>query len=111
MQELSKEVAESLVLLRSGDPARIKEGKQRLERWAHHATRPNADKRERHDAANTLLAIIETPSPRPLRTFLIRLLGFIGDRDHERKLEAWERDPEIGEDVRMARERIRSVRL
>lgn len=88
----------------SAHPAVSKAARLELERRVHAAARPGSDRRP---TIGALRGIALAPRPRLVRAHALRLLGFIGDRRAERAIARLESDPEIGEDARMARERIR----
>lgn len=90
----------------SVDPATAKGARLALEAAVHGAAAPG-EGAQRAQTADALLAALATRRSRVARGHLLRLVGFVGDRKHERALGAFERDPETGEDARMARERIR----
>ena len=88
------------------DKARAKAAKLALEQVAHNAARPGAPKAERQTTIAGLLEVARSSRPRLARAHALRLLGLIGGKVEERALSSLERDPEIGEDARMARERL-----
>lgn len=90
------------------DPAAAVQATRALEKLAHNAARPGAPD-ERGQALAELKKLAISRRPRKVRAHALRLLGFVGDRGTERALAALERDPEVGEDARMARQRIRAV--
>jgi len=97
------------------DPAVAKAAKAAMEHLVHHKLAPVGGKDRPDGAAYTavadaLLEIVHAPRPRLVRAHALYLVGFAGDGPHEKALGALEKDPQVGEDARMARQRIRSVR-
>jgi hypothetical protein len=102
-------------LMGSADPAVAKAAKTAMERLVHLRLAPPAGTDRPGDIARAtfadgLLEIARSPRPRLTRAHALHLAGFAGDRRHEKALGALEKDPQVGEDARMARQRIRSVR-
>jgi hypothetical protein len=97
------------------DPTTAKAAKLAMERLVHRNLAPAEGEDRPDDAARTavadaLLEIARAPRPRLVRAHALYLGGFAGDGRHEKALSALEKDPQVGEDARMARQRIRSVR-
>jgi hypothetical protein len=91
----------------SADKATAKAAKLALEKLAHAAGAPRAGAGQRRETLRALSEIALSRRPRLVRAHALRLLGLIGGRAEEKVLASVERDPEVGEDARMARERIR----
>jgi hypothetical protein len=89
------------------DPVAAKTAKRAMAQRVHASAAPGADKKARAQNVRDLLTIARANGPRSVRAHALYLLGFIGGRTEERALSTLEADPEVGEDVRMARERIR----
>jgi hypothetical protein len=94
-------------IMASPDPATAKAAKLALEKLAHAAGAPRAGAVQRRETLQALREIALSKRPRLVRAHALRLLGLIGARPEAQALAPVERDPEVGEDARMARERIR----
>lgn len=102
-------------LMGSADPATAKAAKSAMERFVHQSLAPPAGKdhpdgRARSGVADALREIAASPRPRLVRAHALALLGFAGDGRDERAIAGMEPDPDLGQNARMARRRIRSVR-
>ena len=91
----------------SPDKAMAKLAKKYMEETVHDAARPGAPASYRKKTVADLLAVVRSKRPRMVRAHALRLLGLIGGKPEEKLLALIERDPEVGEDARMARERLR----
>ena len=91
----------------SPDKARAKLAKKYMEATVHDAARPDAPRAYRKKTIADLLAVIRSGRPRLVRAHALRLLGLIGGRSEEKLIAPLESDKEVGEDARMARERLR----
>jgi hypothetical protein len=89
------------------DPAAAKAAKAALTSFVHAASAPRTGAAQRRETLRALSAIVLSKRPRMVRAHAVYLLGLLGGKSEERALAPQERDPEIGEDVRMARERLR----
>lgn len=109
MDELTSQVLDLANRMADPDKIKAKMAKVAMERLVHAQARPTAIKKDRESVINGLLTVAKESKTysRMTRAHAIRLLGFIGGRGEERALGSLENDPEIGEDARMARERIR----
>jgi hydrogenase maturation factor len=76
-----------------------------LRRVAHHCARPRASA-ERRLASRELAKLAEPAFPRPVRAEALHLLGMVASSEAVRMLEAMLRDPAVGEEARLALERI-----
>ncbi len=108
-QDLTKSVINLGKQMSDPDKATAKMAKVAMERYVHAQGRPGANKNDRQSVIEGLMTVAKdrTAYSRMARAHAIRLLGYIGGRGEERNLESLEKDPEIGENARMARERIR----
>lgn len=103
-------------LMAGKDPAVAKAAKAAMEAVTHRALAPppgkdRPDRAARERAAAALTEVVDSSHPRMVRAHALFLLGFAGDgAQHEKALALLEKDPEVGEDARMARQRLRSVR-
>lgn len=104
MRETLLSLAETMA---SSDPVRAKAAKLAMAQQVHAACAPKKSSRDRAPLIKELLEIVSSPRPRLVRAHAARLVGYIGGKGEEVALGKAESDPEIGEDVRMARERIR----
>jgi hypothetical protein len=99
----------------SPDPAIAKAAKAAMQRLVHlklasPAGTDRPDGGARTAVAESLLDIARSSRPRLVRAHALYLVGFTGDGRQEKTLSALENDPQVGENARMARQRIRSVR-
>ncbi|MFY7953144.1 MAG: hypothetical protein ACOVT5_11615 [Armatimonadaceae bacterium] len=99
------EIPKMIAAMESDDPAASKQARLDLESVAHAAASPG--NRNRGLVADALLNTLKTKHSRLTRGHVLKLIGFVGERRHERSLSAFTKDPETGEDARMAQERIR----
>jgi len=102
-------------LMGGADPAVAKTARAGMETLVHRVRAPppgkdRGDGAARARTADALAQIARSSRPRMVRAHALYLLGFAGDGSHEKALAALEKDTEVGEDARMARQRIRSVR-
>lgn len=84
-----------------------KVAKKYMEETVHDAARPGAPKTYRKKTIADLLAVVRSNRPRLVRAHALRLLGLIGGKTEEKLLAPLEADREVGEDARMAHERLR----
>ena len=91
----------------SANKAMAKLAKAYMAETVHDAARPDAPKAYRKQTIAYLLAVIRSRRPRLVRAHALRLLGLIGGKPEEKLLAPLEADREVGEDARMARERLR----
>lgn len=87
------------------DRGAAKAAGEALRRIVHHAARPGAAS-ERKAAAMQLLRMIRTQWPRQQRVEALYLLGLIGGSESVAAIAAQMKDPDVGEEARMALERI-----
>lgn len=99
------DIPKLITSMASDDPAASKQARLDLESVAHAAAAPGI--RNRSAVADALLNALKNKHSRVNRGHLLKLIGFVGDRKHERALAGFTKDPETGEDARMAQERIR----
>jgi hypothetical protein len=104
-------------LMNNADKAIAKAAKAAMERLVHGTLTPEQGKGKpnsgvREQATEQLLQIAASSRPRLTRAHALHLLGFTGNgsRTEEQILRPLENDPQISEDIRMARQRIRSAR-
>ena len=90
----------------SPDPATAKAAKLALEKFTHAAGAPRAGAAQRRETLRALREIALSKRPRLVRAHAIRLLGLIGGKPEAQALAPLERDPELGDNAHMARERI-----
>lgn len=109
MDELTSRIVDLANRMADSDKVKAKMAKVAMERLVHVQARPGANKDDRKSINQGLLTVAKDGKAysRMTRANAIRLLGFIGEGGEERALGSLEKDPEIGEDARMARERIR----
>lgn len=89
------------------DPAIAKGAQQAMTDITHYACQPGF-RAERAGVADALLGIArDTTRPRRVRAHALHLLGFAGGPVHAKAATVLEADPNIGEDARMACERIK----
>jgi hypothetical protein len=98
------------------DPAAAKKAKAEMEQLVHLMLSPAPGKdwpegSVRARVADSLAEIARSDRPRVVRAHAIHLLGFAasGRRDED-TLKALEKDPQVGDDARMARERMKGSR-
>ena len=101
----ANDVARLVAAMESDDPKTAKLARLELEALAHAAAAPG--NRNRGPVVEALLASLKGKQSRQNRGHVLKLIGFVGERRHERAISAFTRDPETGEDARMAQERIR----
>lgn len=89
------------------DKARAKAAKAALAQEVHAACAPGGDKTLRAALLKEILLILNSKRPRLVRAHAIALLGFIGSKADDKALARLAADPELKEDIRMARERLR----
>lgn len=90
------------------DPVKAKAAKLQMEQQVHRACAPKLPWRTRAALLKELLSLVDSRNqPRAVRAQAARLLGYAGGKGEERALAQYESDPELGEDIRMARERLR----
>jgi len=102
----SNDIAALADAMDAADPVAAKGARLALEGLTHKAAAPGKGA-DRAKVADALVAALAKRRSRVARGHILRLVGFVGDRRHERALAAHERDNETGEDARLARERIR----
>jgi hypothetical protein len=90
------------------DNAIAKSAKQALGEITHYAARPGAGNEARAVAAQLLVVANDTARPRAVRAHALHLLGFVAGDAHVPALGRLLADHEIGQDARMALERIGS---
>jgi aconitase B len=108
-EELASRILDLANRMADPDKVKAKMAKVAMERLVHVNARPGVNKNDRQSVNEGLLTVAkETRNhSRMTRAHAIRLLGYIGGGSEERALGSLEKDPELGEDARMARERIR----
>ena len=104
MRETLLSLAEAMA---SSDPVKAKAAKREMERQIHDACRPGKPWRERDPHLKELTTLLEKRHPRLVRAHAARLIGYAGSKEEESALAKYEPDPEIGDDIQMARERLR----
>lgn len=82
-----------------------KAAKKAMEDITHYAASPGAQ-REAHAVAQQLLAVAASGRPREVRSHALYLLGFVGTDEMVPALTTLFPNNEVGEDARMAAERI-----
>ncbi|MBM3493240.1 MAG: hypothetical protein FJX72_02795 [Armatimonadetes bacterium] len=87
------------------DPAAARAAIEALRRVAHHCARPKAAS-ERKAAVRELVKLTTAASPRHVRVEALYLLGFVGGADATGALGGLLTDASIGEEARLALERI-----
>jgi hypothetical protein len=99
------------------DKAIAKAARAAMERFVHSKMSPEKGKGRpnsgiRDTVAENLLAIAASSRPRIARAYALTLYGFAGNGSagEETILNTLEKDKEIGEDARMARQRVRMGR-
>lgn len=92
-------------LMASSDKGVAKAAGGAMETIAHHAARPGAGK-EAQAAAAELMLLAQPKHPRMVRSEALNLLGMVGDSRVVPGLAELLSDPEVGEDARLALERI-----
>ena len=92
-------------LVGGADRPAAKAAKGALENIVHHADRPGA-KPEARAVTLTLLDVAASPRPAPARAHALYLLGFAADGRAAAAIAKMRNDPEIGDEARMALERI-----
>ncbi len=90
----------------STDPQVAKAAKLALEKLAHAAGAPRASAAQRRETLRALSTVALSQRPRLVRAHALRLLGLIGGPGEVKALAPLEKDPQLGDDARMARERI-----
>ena len=88
------------------DPVRAKAAKREMAHQVHAACAPKKPGRERAALIKDLTTLLETRRPRLVRAHAARLIGYAGSKGEDKALAKYASDPEIGEDIKMARERI-----
>lgn len=88
------------------DPVAAKAARVSLASFAHAAGAPNAGSGQRRETIKALTEIANSKRPRMVRAHALHLLGLIAGKGELRSLAPLERDPEVGEDARMALARI-----
>ena len=89
------------------DKVRAKAAKAAMAQAVHAACAPGSDKALRAALLKELLLILSSSRPRLVRAHATALLGFIGSKADDKALARLTADPELKEDTRMARERLR----
>lgn len=92
-------------LMAGNDPDVAKAAKEALIVIVHRAARPGAPL-EARAAAERLAAVAAHPGPRAVRADAIYLLGFVGGPASVPALARLLNDPDVGEEARMALQRI-----
>lgn len=87
------------------DRSAAKAAGEALRRVVHHAARPGAAS-ERKAAARQLLRMIRKEWPRQQRGEALYLLGLVGGSESVAAIAEQMKDPDVGEEARMALERI-----
>jgi HEAT repeat protein len=104
-------------LMSHSDKAIAKAAKTAMERLTHGVLKPAPGKDKpnsddgRGKAADQLVEIAMSSRPRMTRAHALYLAGFAGERMHEALVADLEKDKDVGEDARMALQRMRSVRF
>lgn len=88
-----------------GDPAAGKAAYEAIKKIVYNAGRPGAAA-EAKSASSALLELASSQHPRYVRADAIQLLGVVGGDDEAKALAAMISDTDLGEDARMALERI-----
>ena len=89
------------------DKVRAKAAKAAMAQAVHAACVPGSDKALRAALLKELSLILSSSRPRLVRAHATALLGFIGSKADDKALARLTADPELKEDTRMARERLR----
>lgn len=89
------------------DKARAKAAKAAMSQAVHAACAPGGDKALRAALVKELLMILSSKRPRLVRAHAAALIGFIGNKADDKALTRLAADPELKEDIWMARERLR----
>lgn len=93
----------------SEDKAIAKAAKKALEDVAHYAARPGASVREAREVAEKLVLLTEAGRLRAVRAHALYLLGFVARDRNVGTIRLLQDDSEVGEDARMALERMNSA--
>lgn len=93
-------------IMQGKDPAAAKAAAYALQRIAHAAGQPDADKDERHNVANELLKLARADNARSVRSDALMYLGLIGAGEQVQQIQALLADTDAQEDARRALERI-----
>ena len=94
------------------EPRRFKIAQRLFTALAHDRVRPSANPKERQQAIIAFEKAALSPAyPRMLRSHFLYLLGCIGDLPCAKRLAVLEKDSLLGQDARMARERIGKVKI
>ena len=94
----------------SPDKAGAKRAKKYMDEIVHDAARPGAAASYRKQTIAHLLTVVRSQRPRLVRAHALRMLGLIGGKPESNALAPLEVDREVGEDARMARERLQRSR-
>ncbi len=90
----------------SADPQAAKAAKLALEKFVHAAGAPRAGAAPRRETLRALSTVALSKRPRLVRAHALRLIGLLGGPGEAKTLAPLEKDPQLGDDARMARERI-----
>lgn len=94
-------------LMAGSDPVKAKAAKAELEKTVHAVCAPGRSKTIRNDYVKELLAILTSNRPRLVRAHAVRLLGLAGSKSDDKALARFAADPNLRDDIKMARERLR----
>lgn len=88
------------------DPVKAKAAKLEMAKLVHTACAPKRPGRERAAFLKQLSVLLDNRRPRLVRAHAAQLIGYAGGKADDKALAKYASDPEIGEDILMARERI-----
>jgi hypothetical protein len=94
-------------LMAGPDPVKAKAAKAEMEKTIHLVCAPGHSKTIRNDYVKELLAIVNSKRQRLVRAHAVRLLGLAGSKGEDKALVRFAADPELKDDIKMARERLR----
>jgi hypothetical protein len=90
------------------DLVKAKAAKAAMAQQVHAACAPGVTGKLRAELLRELLTIIlESKRPRLVRAHAIALLGFLGSKGDDKTLARLASDPELKDNIKMARERLR----
>jgi hypothetical protein len=94
-------------LMAGSDKVKAKAAMLQMAQDAHGAAAPGQPKALRAELLKELLEIVGSKRPRLVRAHAARLVGYIGSKGDDKALAKFAANPELKDDIQMARERLR----
>jgi hypothetical protein len=89
------------------DLVKAKAAKAIMAQQVHAACAPGGSAKLRAELLRELMAIFTSKRPRLVRAHAIELIGFLGSKNDDKALARLAADPELKDNIKMARERLR----